>query len=415
MCKALGYDGEEERQFVREAFKTIRLAGARLYIFEETVAEIRGILDAILREYGTAASYSSGTFARNFLRTGVSRGDILKEAHRLEHVIKALGITIIQTPERVERYVRDELSLGKRLSAEDGITDSPRIRHDVNAIAGVVTLRKGAVASGLSTCKALFVTTQERTIRSVNDWWRFNERESCVSPIIHLCDIANYAWLRDTRQQSSFHRSSIVATCAAGMKASDGVWRKFYYHLEDLKNDQMISDDEVLAIMASTDLESVLSEHERNGEFDNGNEREAFSEVIQAVISSYSEESVRVAIREASRQFDHEREELNQKLLEAQEALEIQKTKQSEIVMEEKALREAMSTKIAKWVLIGFAVICLAILVPLFIFLSQDGSFNNAAIASLVVGVLGVIVALILSYEKIMNVFKEKVEDFLCR
>lgn len=219
--------------------------------------------------------------------------------------IRDAGFTILGTPDREPRYTRDELKLAQRLAdPKTGDVREPRIQHDVDCIAGVLTYRRGAAADRIENAKAVFVTTSPTVLKHTRDWWARDEEETTIPPIVHVRALANLAWLKRPRTNPGFLLKDFVALCAAAMKPAPRTWSAFVRHLERLRENRRLTQDQVTAVIASAMSDQLL----KAAEIDSGDpDAVTLDEVVDRVMETYShqaDERVRVAEARATNAYE---------------------------------------------------------------------------------------------------------------
>jgi hypothetical protein len=117
----------------------------------------------------------------------VDTSDIREMAALIEHDIIAAGFQIMRAPARIAEYTAGEKALAMRL-ADQTLKDElePRVIHDVDCVAGILSLRSGQRSASVDDAKAVFATASTLVIRNVRAWWVEGEHESGVEPVVHI-------------------------------------------------------------------------------------------------------------------------------------------------------------------------------------------------------------------------------------
>jgi len=206
----------------------------------------------------------------------------------LETEIKAAGLQIRVAPHRVEEYTSGEMALAQRLA--DPIKKDelePRGMHDVDCVAGVLTLRKGHRSNKIEDIGAVFATSSPLVIQNTRLWWEDDEHETGISPIVHIRALANLAWLKKPSLSTDFKIQELVALCTATLRPSNDTWRRFLKHLESLYNSQRLTSDEMTAIVVSAMSDRLLREAEMEEEDPEDIDAGTLDEVVERVKISY--------------------------------------------------------------------------------------------------------------------------------
>lgn len=293
--QALGYEGSGPQVLVRETINLLKDSGVRCVVFDKSVQEIRRILSMYEHKLATAdgrRSLKSVPMARYFLSQRYSPSYVQEMSALLEKRISESGLRKIPTPSRIEDYTLGEEKLAERL-ADPKTKDlrEPRVLHDVDCVAGVLTLRRGHRSSNIEDARVVFATTAPLVIHNTRLWWEEDEREYGISPIVHIRSLANLAWLKKPSMSAEYQLHELIALCAAAMRPSEKTWERFIMHLESLHESQRISEDEVQLILFSVNADRLLHEAELDEDDPDDIDASTLDEVVDRVISHYREEA----------------------------------------------------------------------------------------------------------------------------
>lgn len=290
--QALGYEGGAAGTLMRETIQVLKAAGASCFVFDKTVAEIRRILAMYERKLGTAAGRASlrqGAMARHFLTKKYSVSDVREMQALLETEIEALGLRVHKSPARIPEFTSGEAALTKRLlspTLQDEL--EPRLVHDVDCVAGVLTLRKGNRSNSIESAKAVFATSSSLFIVNARSWWTEDERDAGIEPVVHIRALANVAWLKHPKLSADFKLRELVALCAAAMRPGQATWDRFLHHLKELQDSNRLTSDEATAIVVSSLSEDLLRAAELETDDDNDLDANTLDEIVARVKEDYA-------------------------------------------------------------------------------------------------------------------------------
>jgi hypothetical protein len=304
--QALGYEGESPKILVRETIDILQSSGVHCVVFDKTVQEIHGILRMYEQRLGTQKGRSSlraYPMARHFLTQRYAPSDVQEMSALLESEIVACGLKIVETPPRLPEFTHGESKLAERLA--DRTTqdpDTPRVIHDVDCVAGVLTLRRNHRSAMIEDARAVFVTTAPLVVTNTRLWWDLDEGESGVPPVLHVRSLTNLAWLKKPSISAEFQIRDLVALCAAAMRPSARTWQRFLVHLETVQSQNRLSPDQVTAIMVSAVSDKLLRDAELDQDDGNDIDAGALDEVVDRVMAKYRAEAQAHATEEIGRQ-----------------------------------------------------------------------------------------------------------------
>ena len=187
------------------------------------------------------------------------------------------------------QYTLNEDALTNILARSDAPELERRVKHDVDCIAAILTLRRGVVYSTLDDCHAIFVSSSGRPVRNISKWCR-DEGQRGVPPIIHELALSNAAWLKRPAA-TNLKLTQLVALCGAALRPTRAMWQAFLTHLDALQKSGKLSSDEATALVASELTDHVLVEVEVAHGDDWDPTPETLGDIVDRVRSTYKAES----------------------------------------------------------------------------------------------------------------------------
>jgi len=160
LLEALGLTGEATALAARESLDLLRVTGASLAVFDITINEIKRILSVYERHLGTAdgiAALYPTPVTRYMLTHRLAPSDVREIIVVLEKQVQGLGLTIKAIPTHDPKYTLDEASLSRRLRRPDQSDLEPRVVHDVDCVAAILTLRAGHTPQTRTTPHELYL------------------------------------------------------------------------------------------------------------------------------------------------------------------------------------------------------------------------------------------------------------------
>lgn len=278
----------------KEGLALLREAGGRTIAFRRTLEEMRQILAVYEERLGTTSGRLSlyPTALTHYVLTArLSPADVRVISSTLENRLAKAGVTVRDVPAHDARYTLDEDALAKAL-VDTGRRDPdvPRIRHDVDCVAGVLTLRAAKVSTSIEQSVAIFCTTTGRVVRNVQLWY-FAQGEQGIPPIVHQAALTSIAWLKKPAAAPNLKIHELAALCVAAMRPTPATMTKFIETLRRLRTDGSITDDETAAIVVSELIEPLLARLDDDFEPDS----DSIQEAVERVREAYRREAVVVA------------------------------------------------------------------------------------------------------------------------
>lgn len=286
---ALGLEGKSIERALREGLEILRKSKVTLCVFERTILELTRILSVYERKLATQEGRESlrrTELTRYLLSNGYSPSDVRQASALLRVNLRSLGIQVHETPTRRREYVYNEKNLAKRLTREDEGPDEPRVVHDVNCTAAILTLRRGRIGVNIEDARYLFASDSKGVIETVTAWYK-DEGLHGMAPFIYHRKLTNLVWLRNPSASTEMQEVELAALCFVAMRPSEALWQAFLRHLRALRDSGEITSDEAVAIVADGLTDKLLVDLESDATAD----AEDFAEVIERVKSQYRQEA----------------------------------------------------------------------------------------------------------------------------
>lgn len=307
LLQLLGYEGDALATLSRETLQLLKTADVQCLAFDKTVYECRGILRMYEGKLGStqgARQLYPTPMTRHFLTKKYTPSDVRQMMALIPQELSSLGIQVAQMPKHLKQFTLDEKKLGEALADEHTRNvDEPRVIHDVDCVAGILTLRHGKESVSLSEVQAVFVTSTKRVLANVQRWYE-EEGESGIGPVVHIRALSNLVWLRRPALAVNLKAHELVALCNAALQPSRKTWERFLEHLSALEKSRAITSDEAVAIVVSEMTDDLLSEVDDDAIDDNDVvDASTLDEIIDRVRSTYDEHArKKVAEAEANAQ-----------------------------------------------------------------------------------------------------------------
>jgi len=321
----------------KEGLALLREAGARTVAFRATLDEMRNILALYEERLATTAGRLSlypTALTQHVVTARLSPADIRVISSTLANRLAKVGVVIRDIPPRDPRYTVDEKALAMALVDVDRRDpDVPRIRHDVDCVAGVLILRAGRVSTSIENSGAIFSTTSGRVVRNIQRAL-FAQGEQGAPPIIHQVALTSIAWLKKPAAAPGLKIHELAAVCVAALRPTRETMARFMETLRRLRTEGHITDDESAAIVANELMEPLLARLD--------DEFEPDSDSIQAAIERVRETYRQEATRSAETAVDSVRRDAAVAQQAAEEAI---RTARAEAGEAQRSAAEALAAK----------------------------------------------------------------------
>ena len=312
--QALGFEGTSAEILMKETIALFRASGVGCIMFDKSVHEIQRILNVYqekLASHTGRLSLKPNPMTRHFLTQRYSPSRVQETSALLGSRISDVGIRIVAAPKHRKEFTHNEATLANRLvDRRTGDIGEARVLHDVDCVAGVLTLRRGFRTDSIEEARCVFATSSPLVIQNVRKWWEMDEKETGVCPVVGVGALANLAWLKKPSISGDLQLDELVSLCAVAMRPSEQTWQRFLHHLDELNTSRRLSEDQVGAIVAS----SLADQSLRGVELVQGDEEDfdagTLDEVIERVSTDYRVEfegSVHEVVEQYERRIARER------------------------------------------------------------------------------------------------------------
>ena len=357
VLQALGYQGETSRVAATQMIAMLKRTGAHVGVFEATIKEIKAVLhfhQRCLRTSRGRDSLRPTPLTRFFLINQYTPADVAQIIALLDQHVRQAGLLICPVPTRIPRYTLDEKDLARRLAKTDTPEAEPRVWHDVDCVAAVLTLRGSTFPQDINNAKAIFVTATGLVIKNVTEWFYQQlegehlkgKAESLLPPVAHHIALSNVAWIKFPAFGQKLKLQELIALCSAALQPTRNTWNQFKRHLQKLQDSGVVNSEETAAILVNQFTDVHLSRLEDHLTDDNDIDSDSLNDVIERVRSSY-----------AAAAQDH--------AAKAKHAEEQQRNLQSRVHQQAGKIA-ATITKVALWVLALVVIAVLILSLPVF-------------------------------------------------
>ena len=300
VLQVLGYQGEHSQVATTQMIAMLKRTGAQVEVFEATIKEIKTVLHFYQQRLGTSQGRNSldptTPLTRFFFINRYTPADVAQMIALLDQSVRQADLPIRPAPERIPRYTLDESDLARRLAKTDTPESEPRVWHDVDCVAAVLTLRGSTFPQDVDNAKAIFVTATGLVIKNVTEWFRQQlegghlegKTERLLPPVAHHGALSNVAWLKLPASGQKLKLSELVALCSAALQPTHKTWDQFKRHLRNLQASGVVSSDETAAILANQFTDVHLSHLEDHLTDDTDVDSDTLDEIIQRVSDSYA-------------------------------------------------------------------------------------------------------------------------------
>ncbi|MDR3640245.1 MAG: hypothetical protein P4L39_02875 [Humidesulfovibrio sp.] len=256
---AAGYAGPERQAPCEELLRILRDHGARLYCFDFTLEEAKGILDACaarLRRGQLQDAY--GPTIEWFIESGRSASDVELMIARFPEKLRSHGILVEGPPARIPEFNVDESGFEKALDNKIGYRNPKAREHDVDCVAAIALLRRGRHTRDIETSGAVFVTTNVELAKESRAFFQADAPEGSAALCVTDYSLGNLLWLKNPTQAPDLPLKFLLADAYAALQPPDELWKTYLTEIARLKEQGQITTDEYFTLRHSLSAKRAL-------------------------------------------------------------------------------------------------------------------------------------------------------------
>ena len=259
LLRALGFATKELQDPCVELLHLLRGLEAPLRVFEHTVREIEGVLDAAANVY---KSGGRGDFPGDVVEYFVSRcstaSDVEMQIASLDARLGEFGVDMISAPDHVEALGLDEVRLEQDLKDTINYRNPDARVKDIKSLTAIDRLRGGELFPRLDQCPAIFVTTNGSLVGASGKFFRDTQGGGGMPLCILDYTLTAIVWLSDPTRAADLPRQQIVANSFAALNPPDRLWRKYLAEIRRLEDQGAISEEQVALLIFSSQARGAL-------------------------------------------------------------------------------------------------------------------------------------------------------------
>lgn len=263
LIASLSYAGKFRHESCLELLHLLYETGANLRCFRHNLNEAHdGLLAcAGLMKQGHAFELQ-GPIAEEvdyFVAEGFGPADIELFAQKLEDDLDGIRIVVVDRPEYgPPQYVIDEQGLAEALRASIRYRKEDAMSRDVDSLSAIGRLRKAEQFYSLENCRAIFVTTNDRLVRTSRDFFYKDAAPNAIPPCISDYTLANTLWLKKPTAAPALPRKRIIADCYAALQPPDELWTAYHKEIDRLQESGKVKEDDYFLLRYAVGAKSVL-------------------------------------------------------------------------------------------------------------------------------------------------------------
>ncbi len=314
--RLLGLEGVFRRQAYEELVKLMGAKEGKIRIFRHTYDEIMHILQGSQRWVGNERydPARASPVLRHFVENNYTQSEVDEFVVKLPGLLKGYSVEVwaLSDVGKYKEFQIDEAKLEKWIREIYGETVldfvdwklDAVILKDIKSISLVNLLRKGKIAHSLNEAGHLFVTTNQGLAYANRKFEKSEGMENKIFACVTDVFIGTVLWAQSPTLVRTIISKNLIADCYVVLQPDHVLLKKYVERVENLRNQQCITQDEYLLLRSHRLSISLLSD-KTLGDVDNFTDRTP-EEILEDVM------------RSARKGAEEERDRAREKQLEAE-------------------------------------------------------------------------------------------------
>ncbi|RKV98751.1 MAG: hypothetical protein D8G53_02110 [Candidatus Saccharimonas sp.] len=264
ILSVLGFDDKADKQRADELLQILRQTPKiELLVFDETVSEARQRIHYASNEMQTySGNIAVDSLAFRLKRAGYTKESLVPMIENLETSITDQGIKIVPLPtinEESKVYKEVSESINSESVKLDRQKAPKTLRHDTLILCAIKALRENMTSNLFEKSQQIFVTPDI----AINAVSRNQAKKIHTYPLsISVIEIVSTLWMRHIGNEdiaNSLIRQSIMAYVRE-RAISQSLWNKFIAAIEEAKNNNRLTRDDIAMIISDDETRRILAE-----------------------------------------------------------------------------------------------------------------------------------------------------------
>lgn len=258
--KALGHEGDEARDAVRQTLELAVQHGAVLACFAHTLVETDGVLEKVQNQLAGRTVMDARTqgVLKHYLANGFREADAILARENLDDGLAGLGVMVHDKPAHNRAVGVDEAAFEEQLQSTVGYYSRNTLRMDLDSLTAIHRIRDGRSSNRLETCRAVLITDNHKLVRASRQFFNGGQHRWPLAMVDH--ELAALVWIKRPAQTPDLPRRQIIADCYAALDPSDSYWNRVSEEISALRDSNRLSADEVAILMGSHEAQRSIME-----------------------------------------------------------------------------------------------------------------------------------------------------------
>lgn len=260
--RLLGLSGTHLQAPCKELLTAFKGEPVSFHVFEDTINEIHGILDATawgLRSSENRKKAYGETFD-HCIASNLTSSDIELKLAKLPDNLASYGITILPRPTHKISLSIDESKLETILQNIVGYRSKEALHHDIDVLTAIHRIRNGNIKRSFEKCKAIFITTNNSLAKASCKYFQ-EEYEGNSVPLCTLDSVVTtLMWVKKPLDLPELPRKRIIADCYTALNPQDNLWKKYLAEISQLEAAGNITEEDYHLLRFSTEARLALME-----------------------------------------------------------------------------------------------------------------------------------------------------------
>lgn len=297
ILRLLGLEGDFYKKSYIGIIDILKENNCKLYVLAHTYDEIKNVLESAKQNLNNTTELSSEV-QKYFWKSNYKEGDIVLLIATLDKKLNNMGIYIssLVYDNNSNKYQIDEeklydeiIKVYSKRKTFDEESKKDMILNDVKSMALIYRDIKLTRSYSIETLIDVFITTNQGLAYACKIFDKsLGKKDNSLAPCMTDVFLGTILWIQNPVRYDSYNEKQILASCYSSIKLDSKSMSKFSRELENLKENEKITNEDYMLMKNYSVVEDMLSD-KIMGNSDNIDEKTTY-EVIQEIKNNITNE-----------------------------------------------------------------------------------------------------------------------------
>ena len=264
ILQILGLRGSEMKDYTIEIINLAQKQNAKIRIFNHVLNESKGVIRKAASDiYNHDVAAKPDSVLSWFRKQNFTPSKVLLLLQGIEDTLLKLGIDFQDKPDVDPRFQIDESQFEKVLQNQVRYSSNVTLKVDLDSLVAIFTLRAGYSSDRLEDCRHVFLTDNDKLVHASSIFFKTIAKGWPVVMLDHI--VASLIWVKSPMSLPDLPKKRIIADALASTHPNEALWKNFSRIVDELNQQDVISEDDLLLMREGPEVEKFLMEATAGG------------------------------------------------------------------------------------------------------------------------------------------------------